>query len=98
MSLCRNNGEDSDVYVIGDIADPEGTYRCYTCLAAGEPSGWFDLEGTVLHLVGHLRRGEKVPDRAFECLLREMRTGGIGVQQVGVEPTPSWSKATRPTS
>lgn len=97
MSLCRNNGEDSDVYVIGDIADPEGTYRCYTCLGAGEPSGWFDLEGTVLHLVGHLRRGEKVPDRAFERLLEEMaerhRASGRGL-----EPRHTASRAPPPTS
>ena len=67
MSYCRV-GEDSDVYVISDVS--HGVPTCYSC-------GIIPLypKDMVLHLIQHIRDGDKVPDRAFQRLLNEIEDG-----------------------
>ncbi len=64
MSYCRNNGVDSDVYVIAHIA---GGWTCYC-----SPIHHTDSINKMLrHLNAHARRGDHVPDSAILRLKRE---------------------------
>ena len=87
MSYCRKNGEDSDVYVIltreGDGLLRFG-WECLGCqLAPVEesiipgvkiPGCTFLLtrQDMIAHLEEHRASGDKVPERAFERLRREI--------------------------
>lgn len=75
MSYCRNNGEDSDVYVImtRDSSAQQNILECFCDLPR-------HIYGTRTEMIAHLRehqqRGDKVPDRAFERLYREIGEEG----------------------
>lgn len=79
MSYCRNNGEDSDVYVIRT----NGGLQCCGCrLYGGVKFPMFDTQVEMIkHLVEHLAVHDKVPMRAIERLEREawLLDGGHGV-------------------
>jgi hypothetical protein len=85
MSYCRNNGQDSDVYVIGTRNPGEsrnflqcfcGT-RCDSCGQYTQPFPSFTTRsGMIAHLREHRVKGDKVPDRAFERLEKEIRESG----------------------
>lgn len=62
MSYCRNNGRDSDVYVIASGGGLECFCDPFFCL---EPATM------ITHLERHRERGDKVPDYAFERLHEE---------------------------
>ena len=78
MSYCRNNGKDSDIYIIR-VADPskeilDMDLECVGCLLD------LDRESFVtkfewcmlLHLDKHADAGHKVPNRARDRLKDEM--------------------------
>ena len=83
MSYCRDNGEDSDVYMF-----PTGRDKIVCCICALMPieikveqgqeyedqgSMTFDTKQEALqHLQQHRDAGHKVPERAFERLRREI--------------------------
>lgn len=79
MSYCRNNGVDSDVYVINSGKK----WECLGCPRAPRVNhqmfnvkGWVSFEtrqGILDHLLEHRRLGDKVPNRALERLRREIR-------------------------
>lgn len=69
MSYCRNNGIDSDVYVIGNAAG----YEC-CCSPRGIPYKYHHYESSIemiRHLREHRKRGDKVPERAITRLWNE---------------------------
>jgi hypothetical protein len=67
MSYCRSDGQTSDVYVYRSALS--GVLRC-----ACEDSGRFlDNKAMILHLIEHLRNGDRVPQSAFERLLDEIQ-------------------------
>lgn len=69
MSYCRF-GEDSDVYVFQDYTSEN--YECCACKMDNSKGHWFKTpEGMVRHLMKHIRRGDKVPIRAFARLITE---------------------------
>jgi hypothetical protein len=67
MSYCRNNGKDSDVYVIGTRDGLECFCEDHLVLIS--------RAGMIAHLRDHQRQGDKVPERAFERLYREIDEG-----------------------
>jgi hypothetical protein len=65
MSYARNNGTDSDVYVI----QSDKGFECFCkdhFICETE-------EEMIVHLIQHLRNGEKVPNRTFERFIREIK-------------------------
>ena len=74
MSYCRNDGKDSDVYVIM-TRDPEAEQNILLCYCSQD---FFTTTRTemIAHLQTHLQKGEKVPVRAFERLQREIEEEG----------------------
>lgn len=73
MSYCRNNGEDSEVYVIGTGAALE----CCGCRLY-KYSFQTRLYNTMIkHLKYHRKIGDKVPIRAFKRLEEEQKTNDI---------------------
>lgn len=74
MSYCRNNGKDSDVYVIATSRAPEmaGRYRtvwvCY-CKNGYEAD---TRKQMVEHLLKHQANGDKVPQSAFDRFQEEI--------------------------
>jgi hypothetical protein len=88
VSYCRNNGTDSDVYVIG-TRDPDTRKNFLQCLCGTRDpvTGMYDAPfpafttrtGMIGHLLDHRRRGDKVPARAFERLGREIGEEGDDV-------------------
>lgn len=81
MSYARNNGEDSDVYVIrSDVLRDHMGEMVLTCIECSiEGNGeWFVCQTPhvmKLHLSLHVHNGDKVPERTFERLERERWTG-----------------------
>jgi hypothetical protein len=87
VSYCRNNGTDSDVYVIL-TRNPETGRNVLRCFC-----GTVDLQGLyeapfpefttrtgmIRHLLEHRRNGDKVPARAFERLGLEIGEEGDDV-------------------
>lgn len=65
MSYCRNDGVDSDVYVIRHV---NGMLVCYCCLPDNEHER---PEEMITHLLNHRSLGHKVPDRALDRLNAE---------------------------
>lgn len=78
MSYCRNDGQESDVYVIasGENAVLGGARRSVWICYCGED--WspgnksYTRQGMVDHLLEHRRRGDRVPDRALDRLRKEI--------------------------
>lgn len=65
MSYCRNDGVESDVYLIRHV---NGSLVCY----CDHPGSEQLLEQPMIdHLQEHVARGEKVPQRAFDRLAAE---------------------------
>lgn len=81
MSYCRNNGTDSDVYVILTRNPYAGAnvLQCF-CESRNPETGLYPLfttrTGMILHLLEHRKKGDKVPARAFERLGREIGEEG----------------------
>lgn len=71
MSYCRKNRKDSSVYVYATIRSNGELLEC-TC---GKEGHNLTRKEMVLHLVNHLRSGDKVPQRTFERLMNEMLEG-----------------------
>lgn len=69
MSYCRNNGIDSDVYVYADALFGGELLQC-TC---GENGKGLNREQMILHLIQHIRNGDKVPDKVFTRLIEEIK-------------------------
>jgi hypothetical protein len=71
MSYCRNNGKDSDVYVVASFSDTEKKeiWACYCNLS---PFIAYSRQGMITHLKEHELKGDKVPQRAFDRLRREI--------------------------
>lgn len=66
ISYCRHNGNDSDVYVYPNIY---GGIVC-VCTSQGEV---FDKRSLLIeHLKSHLDSGDKVPERVFNRLEKEI--------------------------
>lgn len=82
MSYCRNNGLDSDVYVIGTRNEEQSVLQCFCGSRDAEgfyeqPFPTFTLRsGMIAHLREHQEKGDKVPDYTFERLEREIREQG----------------------
>ncbi|KKM64791.1 hypothetical protein LCGC14_1497850 [marine sediment metagenome] len=86
MSYCRNNGKDSDVYLIatGNVNTNENGWECCGCPRVPREDSVFEgitipgspffttLQETIAHLEEHRRLGDKVPESAFERLRREI--------------------------
>jgi hypothetical protein len=68
MSYCRNDGVDSNVYVYPTVHSDGELLEC-TC---GEEGHNLTRAEMILHLVKHIQKGDKVPYRAFERLMREI--------------------------
>jgi hypothetical protein len=67
MAYARNDGLTSDVYVI-----QTGAARKIWCFC-GRIKKLMCRADAIRHLEAHRRRGEKVPQRAFDRLRAEMR-------------------------
>lgn len=65
MSYCRNDGVESDVYVIRTFDD---RLICYCCLANNEADR---PEEMITHLLIHRSIGHRVPQRALDRLNAE---------------------------
>lgn len=76
MSYCRNNGKDSDVYVICgmDETTHKSYWECVGCHLTEENYGKvFRTRLKMLaHLDHHRSLGDKVPTRTTTRLLREI--------------------------
>jgi hypothetical protein len=71
MSYCRHDGVESDVYVIATTQSVGGGgWWCCGC----EKEGNFTKtrQGMVAHLQEHREAGDKVPQRAFDRLAKEI--------------------------
>lgn len=64
MSYARNDGTDSDVYVI--LMGVGLVCFCKDHFVTGDPRAMID------HLRWHQAQGDKVPDRTFERLKRDL--------------------------
>ena len=73
MSYCRNNGTDSDVYVIGSF----GTLECCGCYLYKNSARFNTYSALLKHLDEHKRRGDKVPDYAIKNLKKDQAQGNI---------------------
>lgn len=75
MSYCRNNGTDSDVYVIGTARDTKPWWECVACSLSRDRWGYLAKNRVemLLHLDKHRIAGDKVPARAIERLEREIQ-------------------------
>jgi hypothetical protein len=75
MSYCRNNGKDSDVYVI-PTGDGKGnpSWECVACTLSNDGRG--HVTKGRLEMIGHLIRhrgvGHKVPEHALDRLYKEL--------------------------
>lgn len=71
MSYCRNNGIDSDVYV---IATANGNMETgWSCCGCRKPGNWTTNRTAMLnHLFKHREDGDKVPEEAIDRLKREI--------------------------
>jgi hypothetical protein len=75
MSYCRNNGTDSDVYVIA-TANAKTQKPGWWCCGCDFENNFFETRPEMVeHLLQHRREGDKVPDRALERLRREIAAG-----------------------
>ena len=80
MSYCRNNGKDSDVYVIGtQDEDNKVVWECCGCCQTPIPEGGFSSSficstrgEMITHLLAHRNLGDKVPQEAIDRLNREI--------------------------
>lgn len=85
MAICRWS-DASDLYVFRDV---RGGYTCMSCELTGcrssdalaghnNPNGEFHVdtpEEMLQHLQEHKDNGNKVPDRAFSALHKEINNG-----------------------
>jgi hypothetical protein len=80
MSYCRNNGKDSDVWVIATKDRAQPFWSCVNCsLAAPRITGQVEVRWTecdtpqemIWHLLKHRTLGDKVPQRALDRLCEE---------------------------
>lgn len=76
MSYCRNNGVDSDVYVVKLV---DTSFECCGCsLSEGKWGATFGTrEGMLIHLTAHRRAGDKVPRHAVDRLKRELKEAQV---------------------
>ena len=83
MSYCRV-GWDSDVYVIAtrNPNTEQNVLQCF-CGPRGEDGNYIQpfpafttRSGMIAHLRWHLREGDRVPERTFERLEREIAEQG----------------------
>jgi len=72
MSYCRANGIDSDVYVIATAHATAEKDGWWCCGCDSEDNFFTTREGMVEHLLQHRKKGDKVPERTFERLAREI--------------------------
>lgn len=73
MSYCRDNGIDSDVYVICISNGKRPIWECVGCSLDEDRCCDFETRaGMMVHLTRHTKAGHKVPLRAFERLAREI--------------------------
>lgn len=75
MSYCRANGKDSDVYVIATRLPEMDVPGWWCCGCKHEENFFLTRERTIEHLLKHREEGDKVPERAFERLRREIAAG-----------------------
>lgn len=79
MSYCRNNGTDSDVYVIKTIMNQLECIGCSMMPIDDEEHGQFFQTDSYSEMVRHLNQhsdlGDRVPKRAIERLHREEING-----------------------
>lgn len=80
MSYCRKNGEDSDVYLFLHVG---GWLECCGCNLDPEHPHYiaFSRIEMIKHLGEHRKQGDKVPERAFDRLRRELRMIGDDTQR-----------------
>ena len=82
MSYCRNNGTDSDVYVIGTGGEDGDVLQCFC--GSRDQEGFYEQafpvfatrSGMIAHLREHQEKGDRVPGYAFERLEREIQDEG----------------------
>jgi hypothetical protein len=68
MAYCRNNGNDSDVYIYRNLL---GVIACSNC------SRMFDKRSAVMqHMDQHKLSGERIPDYAYDRLIEEINLVG----------------------
>lgn len=78
MSYCRNNGHDSDVYVISNINEKGvASWECVECCMESLRKGraYSSRKEMLTHLLEHIRLGDKVPERALRRLRQEIDAG-----------------------
>jgi len=83
MSYCRM-GPDSDVYLYADI---NGGWSCCGCaFVESSTARFYSLEHVFDHMVEHRQAAQKVPERVFDRLRREImeRDGLVDIPYVGV--------------
>lgn len=73
MSYCRANGQDSDVYVIATTSSSSEKTVWWCCGCKREGCAVDNRQEMIGHLERHVAEGDKVPERAFERLRREIR-------------------------
>lgn len=66
MSYCRMH-EKSDVYIIGNASPPYG-WTCFGCGCKRIRS----RRDLLVHMIAHLRKGDKVPAYATNRVIREI--------------------------
>ena len=76
MSYCRNNGDDSDVYVYvmgTGNTDPTEAQEIWVC-ACNKPGNCVPSRMAMYyHLLEHREDGDKVPEDALDRLIREVK-------------------------
>lgn len=70
MSYCRQNGNDSDVYVYPSM------YGGIVCTCANDRYIFNKRSFLIEHLKKHLDNGDKVPERVFQRLEKEIKELG----------------------
>jgi len=85
MSYCRNNGTDSDVYLIMSDCyqcdyDGDADHTILNCMCEGESFYTHARSEMIRHLLFHQNKGLMVPLRAYERLINEWETKGNDVR------------------
>lgn len=72
MSYCRNNGKNSDVYVIASGREGCTVWICYCGGLEDDPFETNERRKMVDHLLEHRAKGDKVPQSALDRLKKEI--------------------------
>ena len=76
MSYCRNNGKDSDVYIVATCSPDDSCIPGWWCCGCKNIEDFFlTREKMIEHLLQHRKDGDKVPESALERLRREIAAG-----------------------